>query len=89
MLKNEGCFRTALPETGEEHEEKTSLGDQKHRPDAGLGEHVHRGARREEGRCASEQCEKEEDRPCAEEMITEQMEGWAKGASNTPILTFV
>jgi hypothetical protein len=41
VLEGEGGFGSALPETGEEHEEEAKLCEEKRRPDARLREHVH------------------------------------------------
>jgi hypothetical protein len=53
-----------LPEAGEEHEKETELSEKKHRPDAGLCEHVHRSTGGEDDGGESDECKEEEDGPC-------------------------
>jgi hypothetical protein len=63
ILKDQRGFGSALPEAGEEHKEETELGEKKHGPDSGLGEHVHGGSGGEDDGAESEESEEEEDGP--------------------------
>jgi hypothetical protein len=85
VLQDERGFGSALPETGEEHKEETELGEKKHRPDAGLREHVHCGAGGKDDGGESEDSEEEEDGPGLREVIAKSSPCGTEGTEDAAI----
>jgi hypothetical protein len=87
MLKDEGGFDAALPETGEQHSEETELRHEKHGPHLRLGEHMYRGSRGEEAKGESKKRQQQKEDPGTNKMRAQQAERGAEGMANTAVRT--
>jgi hypothetical protein len=84
-LEGERGFGSALPEAGEEHQEETELGEEKHRPDARLRKHVHGDAGGEDDGTESEESEEEKDGPGFGEMSAEGSPCGGEGSADAAV----